>query len=685
MGTHRPLLPKPENLEQLQHDVCTAPRSGSRSKASNTLTACDTCRQRKIKCDGRQPTCASCQTLRVSCSYFGAVRRRLRGAEADRDRTILRLLRTLPPEDAVKLLQTLRNDSSDTPRLISTPSEHNLLRGALGPTRNSLEFELTVRHPVSYPPLFPLKVSSLPLESLLRPSRTNVSSRISITIVFADDLGSASSTSDQRTLRVAAQYCPTRPLVEERLQELEMKNWSEVRITNDLAAHIISLYIETDYQTLPLFNLDLFLRDFLDNQRNFCSPLLVNSIFSWACQTYSAVDSQAYLLSLAFFAQAQSLIAEGPELVTLTTVSALQFLCIAAMGYGKDRLALQFLRQSVKIGTSMGLFGVVAEQKTASAWLGDHEDWIRAASYTAWGIFNWVSLIGLRYHCSEISSPPMIPMPGTLNIGPEAERLGAADASIHTQVFKACCELWVISRDVTRNYQHTGCEKPSEQQQEHSEHTIHRLLAWADALPLDLVRSDQSTHAVLMMHIYFHAIVTDVFRPFIHISPCPFRLRSFTTPGGTPKAIYSASISQLKRLLLHFRLSFKTASLSILSQTVLIYVSNAVIQESQHSNLPEWSFYLRLCLAALEDLYGSYRESWSVMQGLLSMALDRGAIMPGEADRISQEMIELGRHHGATNDVDTRSMIDLDLAVIDPTAARVTCLAGKFSERMLPT
>lgn len=94
---------------------------------------------------------------------------------------------------------------------------------------------------------------------------------------------------------------------------------------------------------------------------------------------------------------------------------------------------------------------------------------------------------------------------------------------------------------------------------------------------------------------------------------------------------------------------------------------------------------MRLCLAALEDLYGSYRESWSVMQGLLSMALDRGAIMPGEADRISQEMIELGRHHGATNDVDTRSMIDLDLAVIDPTAARVTCLAGKFSERMLPT
>jgi hypothetical protein len=110
-------------------------------------------------------------------------------------------------------------------------------------------------------------------------------------------------------------------------------------------------------------------------------------------QTYSAIDSEAYSLSQAFFVYAQSLIAEGPELVTLTTVSALQFLCIAAMGYGKDRLALQFLQQSVKIGTSMGLFGVVAEQETARTWLGDQEDWIRGASYTAWGVFNWVSSV----------------------------------------------------------------------------------------------------------------------------------------------------------------------------------------------------------------------------------------------------------------------------------------------------
>lgn len=29
--------------------------------------------------------------------------------------------------------------------------------------------------------------------------------------------------------------------------------WTEVPISNDLAANILSIYIETDYQTLPFF------------------------------------------------------------------------------------------------------------------------------------------------------------------------------------------------------------------------------------------------------------------------------------------------------------------------------------------------------------------------------------------------------------------------------------------------
>lgn len=73
-----------------------------------------------------------------------------------------------------------------------------------------------------------------------------------------------------------------------------MKEWTNVRIANSLAASILSLYIETDYQVLPLFNLDLFLDDFLHNKPYFCSKLLVNALFSWICV------SAFYLRSMCF-------------------------------------------------------------------------------------------------------------------------------------------------------------------------------------------------------------------------------------------------------------------------------------------------------------------------------------------------------------------------------------------------
>lgn len=79
-----------------------------------------------------------------------------------------------------------------------------------------------------------------------------------------------------------------------------------------------------------------------------------------------------------------------------------------------------------------------------------------------------------------------------------------------------------------------------------------------------------------------------------------------------PRAVYDASINQLKRLLLMICISFLPASLSILSQIVLTYVGHAVVQDVQGSEQLERRLYIRLFLAALEDLCGSYRESWSV-------------------------------------------------------------------------
>lgn len=174
-----------------------------------------------------------------------------------------------------------------------------------------------------------------------------------------------------------------------------------------------------------------------------------------------------------------------------------------------------------------------------------------------------------------------------------------------------------------------------------------------------------------------------MFREISNESDEPFQLPHFETQRITARAIYTASINQLKRLCLAFRMTFQTASLSILSQTVLVYVANSVLVAAEHHEKAEWHFYLRMCLAALEDLYGSYRESWSVTRALLSMSLKRGAIGSEEARRIKKEMIELGQHHGHEVEGETNWMMDLELAMSDPSAAQVSRLANQFDELLL--
>jgi hypothetical protein len=66
-------------------------------------------------------------------------------------------------------------------------------------------------------------------------------------------------------------------------------------------------------------------------------------------------------------------------------------MCIASLCYGQDYLGLKYLRRGVSIGTDVGVFGRGAGKETASAWLGNHDNWRRSASYTAWGVHNWVS------------------------------------------------------------------------------------------------------------------------------------------------------------------------------------------------------------------------------------------------------------------------------------------------------
>ncbi|KAJ4269676.1 hypothetical protein NW762_001344 [Fusarium torreyae] len=354
--------------------------------------------------------------------------------------------------------------------------------------------------------------------------------------------------------------CPTtgptqaRPLIYESLGQLEISYWTDVPISNDVAAQAISLYMEIDYPVLPLFHADLFIQDLIQ-QRNIAS--LTADLFVEAEKAFSEISSY---------------------INTLTTVSGLQLMCMTAVTQGRDDVAIKYLETGVKVGVMMGLFGIQPNSPSANSWLEGYQDWQIAASYTAWGVYNWVA-------------------------------------------------------------------------------------------------------------IYYHAIVTDVFRPFLAETSRPLHLSTFSVPGATPEAAYRASVNQLKRLLLIYRLNFEAGMLSVVWQTGLIYVANAVMREVKTSS-NEWRYYLNLCMAGLEDLYVSFRVFGSIAKAMLSIALEHGALEAAESRRIKDELEELGRHHAVTRRLgDGREVatwiIDLDLAITDPEAARGSELAERFQALIL--
>lgn len=128
--------------------------------------------------------------------------------------------------------------------------------------------------------------------------------------------------------------------------------------------------------------------------------------------------------------------------------------------------------------------------------------------------------------------------------------------------------------------------------------------------------------------------------------------------------------------------------LSVLWQTALIYVANAMMREGDSSG-PEWRFYFELCVAGLEDLSASFRVFKSVAEGLLGMALQRRVIDIDKVNLVHRELVSLGRHHVPHRKADddgvegARWIIDIDLATTDPNAAQGANLAERFQELML--
>ncbi|KAF5668659.1 nitrate assimilation regulatory nira [Fusarium heterosporum] len=638
------------------------------NRKAGYVPACEPCRKRKKKhagCDRRRPDCSTCTERGLECFYLNVTSEspiiasqleRLASLNND-PRAILDLLTTLPYFDALELFNALREmprGMETSASIIEAPSsspQHNLI-GSLLPASNLLEQELMVRHPIAYPILLPVVIGSPSFEDLLtsrRPGMTatqvlrDTTSPSSADMMLSDD----EELGDDDTL---VEFCRRLPHLTqshvEYLQKVDLTLWMDLLIPNQTAVRVIALYLNNDYPVLPLFHADLFLHDLSQNRPYFCSALLISALLGWACQACTCIDPEIASWSVFLFQDAQTRWdqLDLEKSITITSLSALQFMCMTAIAHGRDDLGLNFLRKGLELGQKMGILNVELDaQSLPPQWLNGYPDWRGAASYAAWGAYNLASMVSLHYHTVEVITAPRLELPGDIDQMLAAEEDRSSTPSVISEAFKASCKLWMIFSPIAKSYYREGIAISGPASVEFAEKVYRQLLAWANELPLELTRRPGSSHSVYMLHIFFHAIVTDLFRPLLHTESWSAPLRTFKADNATPQTVYSASTRQMKRLLLSHRSEMGPETLSIFWQSCVIYVANAVIHGGDDQN--ERKFFVQLCLTGLQELFLSYQVSGIIVKGIAGMAIRSGALDKSQVAGTRHRLEETARRY----------------------------------------
>ncbi|KAF5656701.1 nitrogen assimilation transcription factor nit-4 [Fusarium heterosporum] len=654
---YRQLLPVPfhENSPPNSQPSASSGDEPLKRQRIGTQLACNSCRKRKIRCNGRKPLCEACwrRGEKEPCIY---VENKMPGQASKETEQILELfdiMKTRPEAQAIDVLRVLRchNDLDTTMSMIQPRIAHVAIEQEQVSKHTrflGLESELMARHSLAFPALQPLESDIL--KKLFNASRSSTVDNDNDTPMLNESPNPFPAYNPTRSPEPALRFC------DERLAKLNIGHWSSVPIPSNLAAKIISLYLETDHPLLGPFDPALFVDDLVHCRTRYCSELLVSALMYWGCQMYTSVDSSAKEFTQQFCEEAEKRWSLEKSTDSLLTLAATQLLGFSYMGNGKDHYVLTFVSEVNSMGTRMGLFGVetsvaISKAKQVSPELQS------ATSYAAWGTFNWIVLMTLFYQqpgLTYFEHPPVLPIPGHVwHSTPDNSPESIQQTLLQTYMgdtFPILCRFWRIMHEVTLKYYRdqpfplTGLN--SHITLAFAEYKYRELIAWAETLPASMVRSEQSPHHVLVFQ------------------------------RSSPDAAYKASVNQLKRLMVVYRESHACSSYSMLWHTALIQTANAILGDKKDT---AWRFYLYFCVQTYGDLRRSFTFAETTGRSLLSMALDQGDLSADEARKLMGQFEE-NRLSGPTEDIRATFMADLNLAMTDPGTASVESLSDRFED-----
>ncbi|KAK2022604.1 hypothetical protein LX32DRAFT_698548 [Colletotrichum zoysiae] len=721
----RTLLPAPK--ASLPVPPRPLPASSRKRPPTSTKVACNACRSKKKACDGKRPACTPCTELKVQCVFISVNETETSAMALKRENQMLRDMLTqlaaMPNDVARETLQKLKFAVDPlAPLRLVRPSGPKDPRELLPHIHSNIEFELTRRHPSAYPQT--RRLSRLKLSGSLGPRPAKVariahSAEGGLPVLGDNDHLVAAETAGYIPSGASEAYSwpydtaffvppmgpipPPPPPVhrDPRLKNLNIGFWTVVPITDQDAADVISLYLETDHSILGLFDAELFLDDLVGGQVRYCSALLVNALLAFACQAYAAKQPEASRWSQDFEDEASKLwLAHGDD--DLPTVTALAFMTQSCGCNGKGELDVRYIMEAAAMAKRLKLFGCPDTFTTLDlAHMSEAE--ARATTQVAWGVFNVLSMTSQFYLPANTEYPPTLPIPGRgglANPVVKAETVPSTRESCETsssgsesvsrsrvslkrsrsppssssvsEVFAFFCELWVISSQITWMYQHDG--SPGYSSQAFALEKYMKLLAWADNLSVGMERGECSPPQVLVCHMWFHGTILYLLRPFIP-SDRQHGFKTWSPSADQMHAFFAASVEQLKELVEVYS-SYPQSTFSIFGHSALVHVANAVASDTSN---PEWRPYFLSCIRGYQGLYSSFTVAEVIAGGLLSMVVRKGAMDMAEASGLLQEL-RAKKNQQLVGRATGLFVTDLDLAVTDREAARVDRMMEKFEE-----
>lgn len=170
-------------------------------------------------------------------------------------------------------------------------------------------------------------------------------------------VGASPASTGHPSRSVARRYSFDFNLLTDRYPIPADSTWTRLALKGHVVDHLISLFFAWEIPPFTILSQPLFIQDYYQGGRDFCSPALVNAICSVATRylepgQFKEVEAP-HDLSQEFYVEASRILAVEADIPNLASVQALGLLALREMSCGRELEAQELCIRAVRDLTTM--------------------------------------------------------------------------------------------------------------------------------------------------------------------------------------------------------------------------------------------------------------------------------------------------------------------------------------------